>query len=110
MVRYDKDSGEVWNVATASGDDATHAANRSATATSNLDFQSGDWLIALVAVDTDAAITYTAPALTASGITFGTTTQRTPAATAGSGVGLDGHIEIFDASGSPPAQARWRPH
>ena len=94
MVSYRKYSGS-WTVATASGDDNNHAANRLVTASTSIAFEPGDALVAIAAVDTDAAMTITAQSLTASGITFGTTTRRTTGA--GVGTGNDGNIEVFDA-------------
>lgn len=78
----------------ASGTANTHAANRSVT-TENIHLQTGDMLIALAAVDTDAALTITANTFTATGITFGTVNRRTSGA--GSTTGNDGNIELFDA-------------
>lgn len=97
MARYTKDAGMSWNVAADTGDDNTHAANRSITTSGTLAFAAGDMLVAVVAVDTDTSLTITGPALTASGITFGTTTQRAPVS-AGYITGNDGNIYIFDAA------------
>lgn len=98
MTRYTKGGGESWVTPVfASGDDATHAANRSVTATSSIALAPGDVVVCVVATDTDAALTITAPAITAAGITFGTTTRRSPAS-AGNTAGTDGNIEIFDAT------------
>ena len=93
MARYTKGSG-TWDVTSASGDDATHAADRSVTTSTNMDLAPGDVLVAVVAVDTDAALTITSPTFTASGITFGTVNRRT----SGAGVitGNDGNVELFD--------------
>ena len=52
MASYQKYSGS-WSVATATGDGATHAANRSVTASSTIAFEPGDVLVAVAAVDTD---------------------------------------------------------
>ena len=97
IASYTKaDSGATWDVENTTGDDAGHAANRSATGSATIDFAVGDVLVAIAAVDTDAALTITAPALTASGITFSTTNRRTSGA--GSTTGNDGNIELFDAT------------
>jgi hypothetical protein len=57
--------------------------------------QPGDMLIAIAAIDTDAALTISANTFTASGITFGTVNRRTSGA--GSTTGNDGNIELWDA-------------
>ena len=95
MARYTKGSGS-WNIATAVGDDATHAADRSATSSTNLSLAPGDVLVAIAAVDTDAALTITSPTFTASGITFGTVNRRTSGA--GVTTGNDGNLELFDVA------------
>jgi hypothetical protein len=96
MLRYTPaGSGTVWSVATATGNDNAHGADRTVNASSSIAFAPGDMLIAIAAVDTDAALTITSPALTASGITFGTTTRRTSGA--GVTTGTDGNVEVFDA-------------
>lgn len=96
MLSYSKAAGNTWGIATTTGDDATHGANRSIAAVGNIDFRPGDMLVAFAASDDDAATGLSAPALTASGITFGTTTRRTPNTT-GNGAGDNGNIEAFDA-------------
>lgn len=94
---YSKASGTVWQVATATGDDATHGANRSATSSTNLDLAPGDRVIAIVATDTDTTLASVASiAFSASGITFGTAARRSPSS-AGNTSGQDGNVEIFDA-------------
>lgn len=96
VAKYSKGAGNTWDIASATGDDATHAVNRLATATTNVDLQVNDVVVAIVAVDTDFAGAITSPAITAPGITFGTTLRRSPAST-GSTLGQDGNIEVFDA-------------
>lgn len=96
MIRYTKGSG-TWDIAAANGTDNTHGANRTISGSPSISFDVGDVLVAFVAVDTDPALTITSPALTASGITFGSTTRRTTGIT-GSTTGVDGNIEIFDAT------------
>lgn len=86
----------TWSVATTTADDNTHAANRSTSGAGSISWQVGDVVIAIAAVDTDAALTITAQSFTATNVTFGTATRRTPA-TAGSTAGQDGNIEVFDA-------------
>ena len=96
MASYQKASTTAtWGFATATGDDATHAANRSVTASSTMGLAVGDIVTAWVAVDTDASMTITSPAITATNVTFGATTRRTSGV--GSGTGDDGNIELFDA-------------
>lgn len=96
MLRYVKGAGQSWDVVQGtSGDDATHGANASVTGSGNLDLQPGDVVVAVKAAGTDAALTITSPAITAVGITFNATTQRTSGA--GSTAGQDGNVEVFDA-------------
>lgn len=95
MARYTRAAPGFWDVATATGDDATHGANRSITTSTNMELKPGDVVVVVVATDTDTSLTITAPAITASGITFGTTNRRTSGA--GVTTGNDGNIEIFDA-------------
>ena len=95
ICSYSKGASNNWAIATTTGDDATHAANRSMAGVGSIDFAPGDMLVGCVSVDTDSALTISAPAFTASGITFGTTTRRTSGA--GNGAGDNGNIEIFDA-------------
>lgn len=97
MARYASDvSGATWSVVGATGDDATHGADRSATASTSISLGPGDMLVAVVATDTDTALAgFASPAFTASGITFDTTNRRTSGA--GVTTGADGNIELFDA-------------
>lgn len=90
------DTTDSWDVATTSGTDDTHAANRSVTGSGTIAFDVDDVLVAFVAVDTDTSLTVTSPAFTASGITFGTTSRLT----SGAGVtsGNDGNIDVFEAT------------
>jgi hypothetical protein len=97
MARYVKLAGYTWDVAAAAGTDDTHGANRSVTASTSIALAVGDVVVAVAAVGTDASLTITAPAITASGITFGATTQRAPVS-AGSIQGHDGNIYWFDAT------------
>jgi hypothetical protein len=97
IARYSKDASETWDLVFASGTDDTHGADRSVTASGSIDLAPGDVVVAVVATDTDTSLTITSPAITASGITFGTTTRRTSTA-AGSTNGVDGNVEIFDAT------------
>jgi len=96
MVAYQLDDPtDTWDIATSTGDDATHGANRSITASTNTALAVDDVVVVAVAVDTDTSLTITSPAITASGITFGPTTRLTSGA--GVGTGDDGNIELFEA-------------
>lgn len=95
IVTYTR-GGIGWEIDQAVGQDDTHGANRSVTATDTVDLKPGDVVVAFAAVDTDTDLSVTAPAITAAGITFGTTTRRTSGA--GTDFGFDTNIEIFDAT------------
>ncbi len=84
----------LWDIAASTGDDATHGADRSVTTSGTLELKPGDLVAAGVAVDTDAALTITAPTFTAAGIVFGTVNRRTSGA--GATGGNDGNVEHFD--------------
>lgn len=94
MARYTKDPAKGWSIANNGDADTSHGANRAFPGTV-LDLAPGDVVVAIVATDTDTALTITSPTFTATGITFGTVTRRTPA-TAGVLTGVDGNVEIFD--------------
>lgn len=96
MARYTKLAGYTWDFATSAGTDDTHGADRSVTGSSSIALAVDDVVTAWVAVGTDASLTITSPAITASGITFGTTAARAPVS-AGSIQGHDGNIYMFDA-------------
>lgn len=97
MVLYAKSPTAAWDTAIVTGDDALHGVNRAATASAAVDLQPGDVVVAVAAVDTDLNLAgFATPAITASGITFGTTTRRTTGA--GAGTGNDGNVEVFDAA------------
>jgi hypothetical protein len=97
MARYASDvAGHTWDVAAGTGTDDTHGADRSITTSGSIALAPGDMVVAVVAVDTDSSSTITSPTFTASGITFGTVTRRSPVS-AGSTSGQDGNIEVFDA-------------
>ena len=91
MITYSKPSG-TWDIVSTAGDDTTHAAGRTATGAA-ISLQAGDVIVCFVASDTDATTAYTAPAITATGMTF-TTTQRLAAG--GVSQGNDSGIAIFD--------------
>jgi hypothetical protein len=97
MASYSKSSDTTWGVVSSTGTDDTHAANRSVTGSTAISLAVGDVVTAWVAVGTDASLTITSPAITASGITFGTTNARAPVS-AGSIQGHDGNIYMFDAT------------
>lgn len=97
MLYAKSPSSATWSTAIVTGDDATHGANRSVTASGSVSLAPGDVVVAVAAVDTDTSLaSFSAPAITASGITFGTTTRRTSGA--GVGTGNDGNLEVFDAT------------
>ncbi|WP_163168063.1 hypothetical protein [Arthrobacter sp. Alg241-R88] len=93
MARYTKSAGATWDVAFEVAGDTSHAADRSVTLSSAHTVEVGDWLVALVPVDTDVALTITAPTFTGTA-TFGTVNRRTSGA--GATTGLDGNLEWFD--------------
>jgi hypothetical protein len=93
MARYTKGSGNTWDVAAQTAADSTHAANRAVTLGTAHTVAVGDWLVALVAVDTDTALTITAPTFTGTA-TFGPVARRTSGA--GAITGNDGNLEWFD--------------
>lgn len=96
MLTYAR-TGAPWSLAYCSGTDDTHGSNRSVTASTSVDLSPGDVVVAVVAVDTDVALTITGEAITAPGITFGTTTRRTPASIGSTG-GQDGNMDVFEAT------------
>lgn len=92
MARYAKGSG-TWDAASQTGDDATHDNTRSVTLGTAHTVEAGDWLVALVAVDRDPALTIVGASFTGTA-TFGTINER--ASGAGSALGRDGNIAWFD--------------
>lgn len=98
MLSYQHGGGGFDTVATATGDDTSHGTNRSITSTSNIDLAVDDVVVVAVATDTDTNLAdFANQAITASGITFGSTTRRSPS-TAGVTTGGDGNIEVFEAT------------
>lgn len=96
MLSYENDGGS-WDIATATGDDATHGTNRSITSSGTIALAVDDVVVVAVETDTDTDLaSFANQAITASGITFGSTTRRT----SGQGVntGSDGNIEVFEAT------------
>jgi hypothetical protein len=93
MARYTKTAAAWAAIATASGSDSTHGADRSIT-TGTIDLAPGDMLAIGVAVDTDAGLTITSPTISATGITFGTLTRRTSGI--GVSTGEDGNVDLWD--------------
>lgn len=95
MLRYTKDPAKSWHIqGSLVGSDATHGADRSVTPANQFSMEPGDVIVAIVAVDTDAALTITSPTFTATGFTFGTPQRRTSGA--GVTTGNDGNVEVFD--------------
>lgn len=95
MVSYRKTGGAWETPVVRSGNDNTHAGNRSIASSATMPLQPGDMLVAIVAYDTDAFAASPTYAFSASGITFGTLTRRT--GDAGVTTGSDGNIQICDA-------------
>lgn len=85
-----------WLLATSAGDDTTHGTGRSATGTTSIALAPGDVVVAFVGSDTDATTAWTSPAITASGITFGATTERL--APGGTNTGNDVGFSIHEAT------------
>jgi hypothetical protein len=95
IIRYSIGAGEAWDIAASAGDDASHGAARAVTSSASLDLALNDILLAIVAIDTDAALTFSVgPAVSATGITFGAINRRDGAA--GTTNGSDGNVEVFD--------------
>lgn len=92
---YSRDGGIGFAVDQCVANDNTHGANRSISSTDTLDLKPGDMVVAFVASDTDTDLALTAPAITASGITFGTTTRRTTGG--GVDLGWGANVEVIDA-------------
>lgn len=91
IIRVSAPSGYSITQTMVTGADTTAGTAYSATASSNLSYQPGDLLAVLVASSTDAA-TQSAQAISSSGITFGTrTNRRSTAATGG-----NDHRHILD--------------
>jgi hypothetical protein len=96
MVAYAR-TGRAWDVASGTGTDNVHDANRSATCSTALSLAPGDVVVAFAATDTDNGLaSFSGQAITAPGITFGATTRRTSGI--GSSTGNDGNIELFEAT------------
>lgn len=77
MISYAVEAGYDFDVmTTSSGQDANHNVGRAVTGTTTLAIAPGDLIIAFCSSDTDATTAFTSPAITATGITFGTTVQR----------------------------------
>lgn len=95
MITYSKATGGAWGIATTTGDDNTHGTGRTATGAA-ISLQSGDMIVAFVASDTDATTAYTSPTFSATGMTFGTVTERLGAG--GVSQNNDCGITIFEAA------------
>jgi len=98
MLRYTKDSSKSWEIQNGGvSADVSHGANRGTGDGSNsVTIKSGDLIVAVVAVDTDAALSPTGLIVNLSGSStgFGTVTRRTSGA--GVTTGNDGNVEVFD--------------
>ncbi len=82
IVRVQPPTGYTISEAFASGADTSAGTSFSATASSSLSWQAGDLLLIAVASSTDTA-TQSAQSITASGVTFGTRTNRASIAVTG---------------------------
>lgn len=99
IARYTKESNKNWDIdgsGTPAGD-TSHAANRATGDSGTVDIASGDFLIAGIAVDTDAALTPTGLIInhTSSAAGVGTVSRRTSGL--GAGTGTDGNVDVADA-------------
>lgn len=95
MLRYTKGAGTTWDVAAQTGDDATHGTDRSVTLSSSHTVAVGDWVVAVVAVDTNTTLAGVASPAFSGTATFGTVNRRTSGT--GTSTGNDGNIEVWDA-------------
>lgn len=94
MLRYTKGAG-TWGVAAETGDDATHGADRAVTLSSSHTVADGDFVVAVVAVDTNTTLAGVASPAFSGTATFGTVNRRTSGT--GTSTGNDGNIEVWDA-------------
>lgn len=93
---YQIAAGKFWDIATTSGSDATHGTGRSVAASPAISLQPGDVVLAISASDTDTATAFTSPAITATGLTFGATTERLGAG--GTATGNQSGLHIHEAT------------
>lgn len=96
MSAYSKTEAGAWDIASATGAD-TSASGTSVSIASGttIDLAVGDVLLVAVTLPDDTATMATSLALTASGITFGTITERLP--TNGTTSGNDAIMHVFEA-------------
>lgn len=76
IIIYKHDGGILQAQDILVGDDTSHGTARSHTSTATTNLLVGDVVVALCASDTDTSTAYTSPAITATGYTFGATTER----------------------------------
>lgn len=87
----------TFDIVTTTGDDASHGTGRNATGGA-IALAPGDVLVAILASDTDTSTAFTgvSTAISAPGITFGTTSQRLPAG--GVATGQDCGLHVYEAT------------
>lgn len=104
MIALTKSTGAAWTITHTTAIQITASASLSVTGADALSWAVGDWVVVQVVHRSDAA-THTSPSIAASGITFGSLTQRLSTTTTING--NDGAIYVYTAavtagSGSGP--------
>lgn len=94
MIQYSKAANMEWEIVATTGDDTAHGTGRAATG-SAISLQAGDVIVAFVHSDTDATTAWTAPAITATGMTFTTTERLAPS---GASQGNDSGLSIIEGA------------
>ena len=92
LIQYSKNLWSFWEVVATTGDDTTSGTGRTGTG-SAISLRAGDVIVAFVHSNTDLATAYTAPAITASGMTITTTMRLTQG---GASQGNDSGLAIYD--------------
>lgn len=96
MSAYSKTEAGAWGIASATGkDNSASGTSVSIASDSTIDLAVGDVLVICVSLPDDTATMATSLAISASGITFGTITERLP--TNGTTTGNDGAMHVFEA-------------
>ena len=97
MSAYSKTEAGAWGIASATGkDNSASGTSVSIASDSTIDLAVGDVLVIGVSLPDDTATMATSLAISASGITFGTITERLP--TNGTTSGNDGAMHVFEAT------------
>ncbi|QTD96963.1 hypothetical protein [Streptomyces cyanogenus] len=94
IVSLSRTAGTGWRWAVSFGDDQTSGTGFSATGTTALTWRSGDWAVIGYGVASNAD-SYTAEAISVSGVTFGAVTERADTAVA---TGNGGTVALATAS------------